>query len=178
MVLLFIVIIVIVIAVYATTSKDTTPKKGSMQENRIKLELYQEVDNITTKCFDEKTTEFNSDLYFENRFLYEECCHYPEITEYMKKNLQYIGRRQIMVLNLILEDSDSSRILSELRKREENIIRNLTWVCGGGRGENCPQYIIEYRQQLYGLIRNELPCTKENTKKIVEDYNRAIQQTK
>lgn len=104
-------------------------------------------------------------------------CGYPEIVEYMKDNLRYIGRRQIKVLNLILEDSDSNRILSELRKREENIILNLIWVCGGGENENCPQYIDEYRKQLYGLIRGEIPCTKENTQRIVEDYNRAAQQT-
>lgn len=175
--ILIIVIIVVVIAVYVTTSRDTAPKKGSIQESRIKSELYQEVDNITTKCFNERTTEFNSDLYFENRFLYEEN-RYPEIGEYMKSNLQYIGRRQIFALNLILEDTDSNRILSELRNREENIIRNLIWVCGGGVDGKCPQYIIEYRERLYGLLRGEILCTKENTKKIVEDYNHASQQTK
>ena len=177
MVLLFIVIIVIVIAVYATTSKDTTPKKGSMQENKIKLELYQEVDNITWECVDKETAEFDSHLYFENRFIYESC-GYPEVVEYMKKNLRDIGGYQIMILNGILEVSDANWILCELRKREEKIILNLIWVCGGGENNNCPQYIIEYRKQLYGLIRGEIPCTKENTKKIVEDYNRAAHKTK
>lgn len=177
MVVLIFIIIVIVVIVIMTRPKDYTPKKGSMQENRIKMQLYQEVDDITTKCFDKRTTEFNSDLYFENRFLYEES-RYPEIAEYMESNLRYIGRRQIFALNLLLNDSDSDRIISELKNREEKIIRELIWVCGGGDEKNCPQYIITYRKRLYGLLRGEIPCTKENTKRIVEDYNRAEQQTK
>ena len=167
-VLIFLIIVIIVI-VMMTKSKDYTPKKGSMQENRIKMQLYQEVDDITTKCFDENTTEFNSKSYFENRFIYEDC-RYPEISKYMRDNLRYIGRRQIAALNVIMNNPDPERILLELKRREENIIRNLIWVCGGGEDNNCPEYIQEYRNSLYDIIYGKVPCTKENLKKIVESY--------
>ena len=68
-------------------------------------------------------------------------------------------------------------IIFELKKREENIIRNLIWVCGGGDESKCPDYIVTYRNKLYELMREEIPCTKENTKKIVEDYNKGKKQT-
>ncbi len=166
---LFFLIIVIIVIVMMTKPKDYSPKKGSMQENELKLRLYKEVDNITTKCFNEKTTEFNSDLYFENREIYL-YCRYPEIAQYMGSNLQYIGRRQIVALNVIMNNPDPDRILLELKRREENIIRNLIWVCGGGEDNKCPEYIREYRNSLYDIIYGKIPCTKENLKKIVDNY--------
>lgn len=145
--ILIFIIIVFIIIVIIVKPKNHMPKKGSLQETRIKLEYYQDIDNITTKCFDEKTTEFNRDLYFENRDIYRLSCPYPEIIEYMEDNLRYIGRSQIDVLNLILDDTNFDRVLFELRKRE-NIIRNVTWACGGGEGKNCPQYIQVYRKKV------------------------------
>ena len=41
--ILFLIIIVIVVIVFIRKSTDNTPKKGSLQEARIKSELYQEV---------------------------------------------------------------------------------------------------------------------------------------
>ena len=174
--ILFLIIIVIVVIVFIRKSTDNTPKKGSLQEARIKSELYQEVDNITTKCLNEQTTEFNSDLYFENRDIYN-YCGYPEIIEYMADNLKYIGRRQCLAINAMLGMYLPKEIISELRNREENIIRNLIWVCGGGDESKCPEYIVTYRNKLYELMREEIPCTKENTKKIIEDYNKGEKQT-
>lgn len=167
-VLIFIIIVIVVIVIM-TKPKDYTPKKGSMQENRIKMQLYQEVDDITTKCFDERTMEFNSDLYFENRFIYEGC-GYPEVVEYMKKNLQYIGYRQIYSINLLLETYDPDTILSELQKRRWTILLNLEWICGGGDGKKCPEYIIKYRHELLGMLDGKISCTKENAKRIISEY--------
>lgn len=174
-ILLFLIIVIVAI-VFVRKSTDNTPKKGSLQEARIKSELYQEVDNITTKCFNEQTTEFNNRLYFENRDIYN-YCGYPEIIEYMGDNLKYIGWRQCLAINAILEMYLPKEIIFELKKREENIIRNLIWVCGGGDESKCPDYIVTYRNKLYDLMREEIPCTKENTKKIVEDYNKGKKQT-
>ena len=95
----------------------------------------------------------------------------------MSKNLRYIGWRQCLAINGILEVGAPKEIIFELKQREDNIIRNLTWVCGGGDDSKCPKYIDTYRKKLYELMREQLPCTKENTKKIIEDYNKGRSQT-
>ena len=115
-VLLF-VIIVIVVIILIVKSTDHTPKKGSLQETRIKLQLYKEVDDITTKCFNEHTTAFDYGPYFENRDIYN-YCNYPEIVEYMSKNLRYIGWRQCLAINGILEVGAPKEIIFELKQRE------------------------------------------------------------
>lgn len=169
--ILLLIIIIIAVIFFIKNSTDYTPAKGSLQEARIKSDLYKEVDNITTKCFNRQTTVFNSCLYFENRDIYTHC-KYPEITKYMADNLKYIGRCQCLDINIILEVRTPTEILLELKMREENIIRNLIWVCGGGTSSNCPNYIITYRKRLYELLYEQIPCTKENTNKIIEDYNK------
>lgn len=169
--ILLLIVVVIVVIFFIKKSTDYTPAKGSLQEAKIKSDLYKEVDNITTNCFNRQTTVFNSDLYFENRDIYN-YCRYPEIAEYMANNLKYIGRCQCLTINAILRVRAPKEIIHELNMREENIIRNLIWVCGGGTSSNCPNYIITYRKRLYELLYEQIPCTKENTNKIIEDYNK------
>ncbi len=141
---------------------------GPTPEQDLLARLYSEVDALLAQCFDEKTYEFNWDHYFRERdaYLY---CGKPVIVKYLKDSLKHLGYRQILYLNSILtryNDVNSPQLRNELKANENNIILNLSSLCGGAENTDCPAAVETYRQALYDVIYQRRSISMQELKQL------------
>lgn len=142
---------------------------SNTMSNKVAIKYYEGLSDLIKKCYNKDTMEFDWDLYFQERDPYLYCPH-QEIVEYLKSELRWVGEVQILGINVFLQNRKPEEVLLFLKEKEENVIRNLIPLCGGGEKATCPEYIVRYRENLYHILREEIPCTKENIEKILLDF--------
>ena len=148
-------------------------------KDRILGALYEQVDVLMKSCFNEKTCEFDWQHFFNERdgLLY---CGYPEIVNQMESDMMHFGYLQVLnILYSVLlphgkDKFNPERLLTELRKKEPNIILNLGAMYGEWNKKPCPENVRAFRETLYDLIYGRKPCTESTVEEAIQQAEQVI----